>query len=84
VQIIRRYKKLSWFDFVDIIDQQLALSPGRDIYFELMDELHWRLVESISEGASFKLKAQAQKVLQHFKNSGHDGLVELSVLASKF
>tara|TARA_R110000868_G_scaffold117600_12_gene312426 strand:+ start:38980 stop:39234 length:255 start_codon:yes stop_codon:yes gene_type:complete len=84
MQIIRRYKKLSWFELVDIIDEQLKSAPARDIYFDLMDELHWRLVESISEGGSYKLKAQAQKLVEHFEQCELDGLEELKELASKF
>ncbi|MBH48355.1 MAG: hypothetical protein CME71_09330 [Halobacteriovorax sp.] len=84
MQIIRRYKKLSWFEFVDILDEQLKTSPECDVYFELMDELHWRLVESISEGASFKLKAQADKLVAHFAQRNLSGLSDLKEISSKF
>lgn len=67
MQVIRRYKKLPWFDFLEVMNQQLERKPDKTTYFELLDELRMRLLESISEGANFKLKAPASRLLQEFK-----------------
>ena len=67
MQVIRRYKKLPWFDFLEVMNQQLERKPDKTIYFELLDELRMRLLESISEGANFKLKVPASRLLQEFK-----------------
>lgn len=67
MQVIRRYKKLLWFDFLEVMNQQLEEKPDKVIFFELLDELRMRLLESISEGANFKLKAPAIRLLQEFE-----------------
>jgi len=65
--IIRKYKKLQWFDFLDRIEVELAKSPDKKVYFELMDEIRMRLLESVSEGGTFKLKKPTNNLLERFK-----------------
>jgi|GEM_PF-2469403 len=64
--IIRKYKKLDWFSFLDQIENTLKTCPDKALYFELQDEIKMRLIESVSEGAAFKFKAQANNLLQKF------------------
>jgi len=64
--IIRKYRKLPWFDFLECIDAALEKNPMVAVYFELLDELRMRKIESISEGASFKMQAPTQKLWQSF------------------
>jgi hypothetical protein len=65
--LVRRYKKLGWWDLLDQIDLQLKESPEKEVYIEILDELRMRLLESVSEGASFKLKAPAERIINEFK-----------------
>jgi hypothetical protein len=69
MQIIRRYKKLDWWSFVEHID--LALDKDettQESYIELLDEIRMRLLESVSEGASYKFKKQAQRLLTSYRS----------------
>jgi hypothetical protein len=68
MQIIRKYRKLSWFDFLDIIQEELKSNPDKSSYFEYLDELRMRLLESVSEGGSYKLKAPAKDILAKFQS----------------
>lgn len=67
MQIIRKYKKLEWFDFLDVIERELKDIPGKTSYFEILDELRMRLIDSISEGATFKLKAPTRDLVSKFE-----------------
>lgn len=64
---IRRFRKLAWFDLLDRIEADLKQKPDKKIYFEFLDEFRMRLVDSISEGASFKLKAPTKEILKKFE-----------------
>ena len=65
--IIRKYKKLNWFDFLDRLKKDLSDMPGKSVYIEILDEIHMRKLESISEGGSYKLIAPAKSLLEAFK-----------------
>lgn len=65
--IIRKYKRTDWFDFLDRMELELSKSPERQVYFEFMDELKMRKLESISEGGIYKLKIPASVLLSKFK-----------------
>ena len=67
MQINRRYKKLLWFDLLDVIKKELSKNPDQVVYLELMDEFRMRLLESVSEGGTFKLKVQAKELLTKFE-----------------
>lgn len=64
----RRYKKNDWWDFLTVIDQELEKLPAKETFFNLIDELRMRKAESISEGATFKMKAPAKDLLERFKD----------------
>lgn len=68
MEIIRKYKRNDWWDLLIVIEQELERSPVKETFFNLLDELQWRKVESISEGASFKINAPALKLLERFEN----------------
>ena len=65
--VIRRFRKLPWFDLLDRIEKDLNEKPDKKIYFEFLDEFRMRLLDSISEGASFKLKSPTKVMLMKFE-----------------
>ena len=67
MDLIRKYRKLDWFNFLDYIEKELEGEPDSKIYFELMDEICVRKLESISEGATYKLKAPSIDILKRFE-----------------
>ncbi len=62
----RRYKKNDWWDLVTVIEQELERSKSYETYFNIADELKWRIVDSISEGANFKIRNKAKELHRHF------------------
>lgn len=66
IDIVRRYKKLDWFDFVDRLTYDLDQRPSKELYFELLDEIRMRKMESVSEGGTYKLKSPTKKLLEDF------------------
>ncbi len=67
MDLIRKYRKLDWFDFLDYIEKELEGGPVSQVYFELIDEICIRKLESISEGATYKLKAPSIDILKRFE-----------------
>jgi hypothetical protein len=67
MEILRKYRRLGWFDFLDQIEIELKNTPDKSVYFELLGELKMRLVESVSEGAAFKMKAPSKNLLERFE-----------------
>lgn len=65
--IVRRYKNLGWFDLLDCLKEELDQAPPKEKYFDFLDEFRMRLIESVSEGASFKLKAPTKELLARFE-----------------
>ena len=58
----RRYRKNDWWDLVTVIEQELERSKKYETYFYIVDELKWRIVDSLSEGASFKVRKKAKEI----------------------
>ncbi len=67
MEIIRRYKRNDWWDLLIVIEQELERAPVKETFFNILDELQWRKVESISEGASFKINSPAVALLERFE-----------------
>lgn len=63
----RRYKKNDWWDLVTVIEQELERSESLDTYYNIVDELKWRIVESISEGGNFKIRNKASELYVLFE-----------------
>lgn len=64
--IDRKFKKLGWWDFLEYMEKQLLNNPSKTEYIEFLDELRLRLLESVSEGGTFKLKAPTEMLKQKF------------------
>lgn len=68
----RRYHKNDWWDFMIVIDQELEKDHGPQTYYYILDELKWRLVDSISEGSTYKIKKKVEDLkmrLSHDRKS---------------
>ena len=65
--IMRKYRKLDWFDFIDTMTRALNKKPEKEIYIEFIDELRMRKLESLSEGAAFKMKTKARELMTMFE-----------------
>lgn len=53
---------MDWWDFLDLMNEEFSKMPPKQVYFDFQDEIRMRLIESVSEGASFKYSTQAKKV----------------------
>tara|TARA_R110002072_G_scaffold534_6_gene4039 strand:+ start:216625 stop:216921 length:297 start_codon:yes stop_codon:yes gene_type:complete len=69
---MRRYEKNDWWDFVTVIEQELERDNGYKTYFNIADELKWRIVESISEGGNHKIRKKVQEVKDRFEKDRLD------------
>lgn len=67
MEILRKYRKLDWFDFLDTMTRTLNKNPEQEIYVEFIDELRMKKLESLSEGATFKMKAKAKELLAMYE-----------------
>jgi hypothetical protein len=67
MQIIRKYRKLDWFDFIDTMTRALNKNPEKEVYIEFIDELRMKKLDSMSEGATFKMKVKAKELLALFE-----------------
>ncbi|AYF43878.1 hypothetical protein BALOs_0868 [Halobacteriovorax sp. BALOs_7] len=65
----RRYRKNDWWDFMTVIDQELDRDEGPMTYYYILDELKWRMVDSVSEGETFKIKKKAQELKDRMEKS---------------
>ncbi|EPZ49492.1 hypothetical protein M902_0838 [Bacteriovorax sp. BAL6_X] len=65
----RRYRKNDWWDLVTVIGQELEKDDGPQTYYYILDELKWRMVESISEGSTFKIKKKAIELYEQIQVS---------------
>ncbi|OUR99847.1 hypothetical protein A9Q84_02120 [Halobacteriovorax marinus] len=63
----RIYRKLGWWDFLDRIEFELKESPDKSVYINFLDELRMRRLESVSEGATYKLRAPANDLFDKFQ-----------------
>lgn len=73
----RRYRKNDWWDLVTVIEQELERSKSYETYFYIVDELKWRIVDSVSEGANFKIRKKANEIFKDF----HENCTELESLS---
>ncbi len=84
MEIIRKYKKLSTWDFLELVDSELAhgSSPSLEEYISYLDELKMRAYESISEGEIYKIKLRIKRLTESAKekltNSEVKSLLELT------
>ena len=67
MQIERRYRKLDWWGLIDHINSALENEDTEQgVYIELLDELRMRTLESVSEGSTYKINTQANKLIENF------------------
>lgn len=64
----RRYKKNDWWDLMTVIEQELERDSSYKTFFNIADELKWRLVESISEGANHKIRVKGKELKDRYNN----------------
>lgn len=67
MEIFRKYKRLLWFELVELVEESLSKKTDFESYIEYIDELKMRLVDSISEGLSYKVKGLAVKISNSFE-----------------
>lgn len=69
MQIERRYRKLDWWGLIDHINSALENEDTEQgVYIELLDELRMRTLESVSEGSTYKINTQANKLIENFNS----------------
>lgn len=68
----RRYRKNDWWDLVAVIEQELEKSQSYETYFYIADELKWRIIDSLSEGASFKVRKKAKELQASYTSNCPD------------
>lgn len=78
MRIMRKYKNLGWWDFIEYMEEKLAEHPEKELYFEFLDEIRLRFLESVSEGASFKYQNKAQELVELLKLNSSEDTVKLS------
>lgn len=63
--IIRRLKKLSYWDLKEYFENEwksLAAAKQREFALEILDEIRLRILESVSEGGTYKLRDLAHEI----------------------
>ncbi len=81
----RRYRKNDWWDFVEVIEQELTRDPSAQTYYNIFDELKWRIVESISEGGNFKIRMKTEELKLRFEGENFEEnqlLTEINAIIS--
>lgn len=84
MEIIRKYKKLSTWDFLELIDREIERAERLSFeeYISYFDELKMRTYESISEGELYKLRLRCKRLLERaqrvFEESEFQTLSELA------
>jgi hypothetical protein len=76
----RKYRKNDWWDFMTVIEQELEKNNSTEIYVDILDELKWRLTDSISEGATYKIRVKSEELKKRFLNSNLTSSKELDDL----
>lgn len=66
METIRRFKKMSLWDFIELMEKNCYDSAEKDTYFLYLDELRMRRIESISEGGNYKISSLAKELHQKF------------------
>ena len=67
MEIIRRFKKMSLWDFIDLMNEQCLNCGDRETYFLYLDEIKLRRIESVSEGGDHKLRSLAKELLHNYE-----------------
>ena len=91
MNLIRKYKKLGWWDLIERFNYDISNGPTKEIFFDYMDEFHMRKLESVSEGGSYKIKAPCLELVnsveQRMKNdtsfAAESEFAELKKLANE-
>jgi hypothetical protein len=64
----RKYSRLDWFDFLDIVNQHLIHeAPNIKELYDITYELEARKLECISEGGIFKYHKAAQSLVNYLE-----------------
>ncbi len=71
MDIVRQFKKMSLWDFIDLMESQCFGCAKSATYFMYLDEIKMRRIESISEGGNYKLRSLAQQLLEEFQKELH-------------
>lgn len=66
---MRRYHKNDWWDLMIVIEQELERDGSYRTFYNIADELKWRLVESVSEGGNHKIRVKANELREKFLSS---------------
>ena len=64
---VRPLIKLDWFDLIDLIEESITQNAAETKYFDIIDEIYMRKVESISEGATYKMKKPTKQLWDHYQ-----------------
>lgn len=67
MEVVRQFKKMSLWDFIDLMQDQCLGCGESKTYFMYLDEIKMRRIESISEGGNYKLHTLALELLGEFK-----------------
>ncbi len=67
MEIVRQFKKMSLWDFIDLMNEQCIGSGKKETYFLYLDEIKLRRFESVSEGGDHKLRSLAKELLQAYQ-----------------
>lgn len=62
METIRRFKTMSLWDFIELMEGNCYGSGDKEVYFTYLDELRMRRIESISEGGNYKLASLAKEL----------------------
>ncbi|ATH07132.1 hypothetical protein BIY24_04025 [Halobacteriovorax marinus] len=65
----RRYRKNDWWDLVVVIDQVLEKDKSFESFYYIVDELKWRIVDSVSEGGNFKIRSKAKEIKKRYEDT---------------
>lgn len=68
MEIIRQFKKMNLWDFIELMQSNCLNCGEAKTYFMYLDEIKMRRIESISEGGNHKLKNLALELLESFQN----------------
>ena len=68
MKTMQRFGDLDWFDFIDLVKEKLEKKVGFRTCLEFLDELYLRKIDSVSEGATFKIKAQATMIKNYLQD----------------
>ena len=67
MEIVRQFKKMSLWDFIDLLSSKCHGCGDQEIYLMYLDEIKLRRIESISEGGNLKLKSLATELLTEYE-----------------